>query len=112
MTALGAAIVDMSSGESTLGADSVDIPVENERRIPHPKENGQKSIRINIETIIISVFIFVTMLTWFELLRMIYDILFSNHRDWIPIYKTLGYAISFTVFSIISIFIIYCFFFV
>ena len=71
--------------------------------------HGRHNITFTIETIIISAFIFIGILTWFEFLRTLYDNVFSatGEHNYRLIYNRLWYAIFITALVLILIYIVY-----
>lgn len=84
---------------STLGKGQ-DLPDVPER---------QSNITVSIETIVMSALIFITILAWFEFLRVWFDNVFNTDipRNYNAIYHRLWYAIFVTALAIVLLYIVY-----
>ena len=83
-------------GEIVLGMESTEL-------------NSDRRFRINISTIMISAFIFLAILAWFDFIQTTFYIWLAPEStvDLIPASIKLWYAIAVTVLVIILIFLIY-----
>ncbi|CAH6420007.1 Hypothetical protein HVR_LOCUS1058 [uncultured virus] len=77
--------------------------------LPDAPEEKTRSLRLSIETIVMSALIFIGILAWFEFLRAWYENVFSldgTHR-YDVVYNRLWYAIFITAIVLIFLYVIY-----
>jgi len=72
-------------------------------------ERKPTSLTISIETIVMSAFIFIAILAWFEFIRTWFDTVFSatGEHHFNIVYNRLWYAIFITALALVSIYIVY-----
>jgi len=90
--------------------DDIDEPIKRNDRVATSCSPTEDKLVTNIQRIIITAVVFVSVLTWFEFLRTLYDAIFNVNGDGhYPgiIAKRLAYAILVTAIAIITIYIIY-----
>lgn len=87
---------------------SVDLPKKYNEDFPDV-EHKVSSLTISIETIVMSGFIFIAILTWFEFIRTWFDTVFSNtgQHNFTTVYNRLWYAIFITALALVLIYIVY-----
>ena len=72
-------------------------------------EHKVSSLTISIETIVMSAFIFIAILAWFEFIRTWFDTVFSTtgEHHFNVVYNRLWYAIFITALALVLIYIVY-----
>lgn len=76
-------------------------------RPPNSLLSERKTLTISLETVVISAFLFLAILAWFEFLRVWYDVTFSPDRttnDFTLVYIRFWYAIFITCLVIIIVY--------
>jgi hypothetical protein len=76
-------------------------------RAPMAPSSETKTLTISLETVVISAFLFLAILSWFEFLRVWYDVTFSPDRvthDFTVVYIRFWYAVFITCLVIIIVY--------
>ena len=107
--------IDLGLASTTIAASQSfdpysDIPYDanTDSDLPY-SEKKTRSLKISIETIVMSALIFIAILAWFEFLRTWFDTVFSYTpaQHFNLVYNRLWYAIFVTSISLILVYIVY-----
>ena len=107
-----AQVIDLGLASTTIASIDPysDVPddVNTNSDLPY-SEKKTRSLKISIETIVMSALIFIAILAWFEFLRTWFDTVFSQTQShhFNAVYNRLWYAIFVTSISLILVYIVY-----
>lgn len=111
MSAIAGGVVTTIAGASYTDVPDEIVSSAISKDLDLPKEPGRKSnnLRLSIETILMSAFIFIAILSWFEFLRVLYENVFplDGIQHFNIVYNRFWYAIFITALVIVLLYIVY-----